>query len=156
MQLSYTISSLLALANIAVASSPTCLLLAVAKQPEPSNLDLVCTEYQNNMLGNITESCSSEADAQDAYDAYVSDCEKRNYTVASMSPFGSPTNTANPIATDSTASSATTLDAANASGSSAGSSATSSVSTAGVAGIVPSRSTIISALMGAGIAGFFL
>ncbi|KAL5615105.1 hypothetical protein BROUX41_005165 [Berkeleyomyces rouxiae] len=157
MQFSFAVAGLLALANAAWASSPACLVSAVVKQPEPTNLDLVCSQYQSAVLGNLTETCSSEADAQDAYKRYASDCEQRNFTVASMPPYGSSDDSEeNSSSTDSDASAAATASSANASGTSSGSASSSSVSTAGAASLLSSRDNALSAVMAAGIAGLFL
>lgn len=63
--------ALLALTKLVVAVPPACLLTAVNAQPQPGELDFLCSTAPNDLRPAITELCGEEVDAALAYFAEV-------------------------------------------------------------------------------------
>jgi hypothetical protein len=73
MQTSFFLAAFLAIVQFAVATPPACLLAALGKQSNPSDLKLVCNDLQKVMLSNLTDVCKGGA-LSGAYNVYSSTC----------------------------------------------------------------------------------
>ncbi|KAK3941759.1 hypothetical protein QBC46DRAFT_381923 [Diplogelasinospora grovesii] len=152
MQVSFIFASLLAMLQLALAIPPSCLLAALAEQPNPRDWKSVCGG--NNMNNNLTEVCTG-AQLSSAYSVYSATCkEMASVTVAALPTVSSASATATGTAAVTTGSGSTaTGSSGSGSGSSTGSATGSSASSTSSAKSA-AAGTSPSILFALGISGF--
>lgn len=86
MQLTVYLGALLSVAGfIKAATPPACILSAIGVQgSDATDMKMLCDTNQEYVLGNITESCSSDS-VEPAYNYYSKNCfDKASITVAAL------------------------------------------------------------------------
>ncbi|KUJ12030.1 uncharacterized protein LY89DRAFT_688501 [Mollisia scopiformis] len=69
----FVFTAILALAKIAVATPPACLIAAIGAQANPGDLKSLCGSLESQVVGNITEKCSGSAESA-AISVYSATC----------------------------------------------------------------------------------
>ncbi|RDW91459.1 hypothetical protein BP5796_02624 [Coleophoma crateriformis] len=140
---SFVLAAVMALARVAVASPPACLIAAMGVQPNPADLTALCGTLESSVAGNITQLCSGSNEAA-AVSIYSASCLAKGMTVTvdttsssssshdfksgsgSVSATGSASRTAKTTDASAAASGTTASGKASAIGPSASTSATGS------------------------------
>ncbi|KAL3427658.1 hypothetical protein PVAG01_01166 [Phlyctema vagabunda] len=94
----FLFAAVMALARVASATPPACLLAAMGAQSNPADLDSICGSLQNAVAGNITEACSGDNEAA-AIKIYSSSCLAAGVTVSINTASSSASRTGSASAT---------------------------------------------------------
>jgi len=83
----FVFMAIVALARVAIATPPSCLLAALGAQPNPADLKSLCGTLVPQMEGNITNLCSGSASS--AMSVYSSTCLAQGVTISVTSSVSS-------------------------------------------------------------------
>ncbi|KAE8453056.1 hypothetical protein EG329_012243 [Mollisiaceae sp. DMI_Dod_QoI] len=108
----FVFTAILALARIAIATPPACLIAAMGAQSNPADLKSLCGSLESQVVGNITEKCSGDAESS-AISVYSATClASASVTISipsSTSTSGSSTGTAKTTSTGTASGSTTAI-----------------------------------------------
>ncbi|KAG9234824.1 hypothetical protein BJ875DRAFT_460702 [Amylocarpus encephaloides] len=141
----FVLGAIMALARVAIATPPACLLAALQVQTNPADLKSLCGTLQTSMTGNITEKCSGSAESA-ARRAYADTClSSASVTI----PFASSTSSAS--SSSRTGSTPSISGSTSSSSTSATSTASSTESGNSTATATSSSGTAATAAAGSGV-----
>ncbi|RDL38041.1 Uncharacterized protein BP5553_05474 [Venustampulla echinocandica] len=97
----FVLGAIMALARVAIATPPACLLAALGAQSNPADLKSLCGTLVPQLSGNITEKCSGDARSA-AISAYSATClSSESVTITISSSSSSKTGSATATTTGS-------------------------------------------------------